>query len=272
MGDWRRRHRDGTAPDEPPREGQDSGPAGPGDARDEGAGEPAGAPRRPARRGSFLRELPVILVAALVLSLLIKSFLVQAFYIPSGSMEETLAVGDRVFVNKLATRFGEVERGDIVVFRDPADWLPDVQEPEGAGRLGDALRDGLEFVGLAPSASGDDLIKRVIGVGGDTVACCDAEGRVTVNGVPLDEEGYLFPGNEPSASPFEVEVPEGYLWVMGDHREESLDSRAHTGEPGGGFLPEDDVVGRAFVVVWPFDRFKGLTRPDTFDQAGLSGD
>jgi signal peptidase I len=273
MGDERPRRPDEGSGEREVRAVTASGPLDPvGGGPDEPSGGQDEAPEgRRERRGSFLRELPVILVAALVLSLLIKSFLVQAFFIPSGSMEQTLAVGDRVFVNKLVTRFGDVERGDVVVFRDPADWLDDPPAPaEGTGQVREALRDGLEFVGLAPSSSGDDLIKRVIGVGGDRVACCDAEGRVTVNGVPLEED-YLFPGNDPSETTFDVEVPEGHLWVMGDHREQSLDSRAHIGEPGGGMLPEEDVVGRAFVVVWPFDRFKGLSRPDTFSRSGLDG-
>ncbi|MGN6333902.1 MAG: signal peptidase I [Motilibacteraceae bacterium] len=244
--------------------------AGPGDAPADGGATAAG-PRKGRQRsegGSFLRELPFILVAALVLSLLIKTFLVQAFYIPSGSMENTLLVGDRVFVNKLTTRFGEVHRGDIVVFRDPANWLSENPAAQPTGLAG-GVRRALEFVGLAPSSSDEDLIKRVIGVGGDTVACCDAEGRLTVNGVPLDEP-YLYPGDVPSEQKFKVTVPQGELWVMGDHRSVSEDSRVHIGEPGGGFVPEDDVVGRAFVVVWPLDRFRTLHRPDTFSQPALS--
>ena len=192
----------------------------------------------------------------------------SAFYIPSGSMENTLLVGDRVFVNKLTTRFGEVHRGDVVVFRDPANWLSESTAPQPTGLSG-AVRRALEFVGLAPSSSDDDLIKRVIGVGGDTVACCDAKGRLTVNGVPLDEP-YLYPGDVPSEQKFKVTVPQGELWVMGDHRSVSEDSRVHIGEPGGGFVPEDDVVGRAFVVVWPLDRFRTLHRPDTFSQPALT--
>ena len=143
--------------------------------------------RAPPKRKSFWRELPVILLVALVLSLLIKTFLLQAFYIPSGSMEDTLLVGDRVFVNKLAVRFGELQRGDIVVFKDPGGWLPEPEEETGARARRHVVRDGLVFIGLAPSDTGDDLIKRVIGVGGDRVACCDADGRITVNNVPLDE-------------------------------------------------------------------------------------
>jgi signal peptidase I len=242
--------------------------ARPAEPQAPGAGSSDGSAKR-SGSGSFLRELPIILVAALVLSLVIKTFLVQAFYIPSGSMENTLLVGDRVFVNKLAPRFGEIQRGDVVVFHDPADWLTSPPEPAGTGRIRDALRDVLEFVGLAPSATGDDLIKRVIGVGGDTVACCDDQGRVTVNGVPL-EEPYLFPGDDPSDIDFAVEVPAGDLWMMGDHRSVSEDSRVHIGEPGGGLVPEEDVIGRAFVIVWPFDRLSRLQRPDSFSDAGLA--
>ena len=148
---------------------------------------------------SFLRELPGIVITALVISVLIKTFLVQAFYIPSGSMENTLLVNDRVLVNKLADKPDEIHRGDVVVFRDPGGWL-DGGQPGRGGLIG-LIRDGLVFVGLAPAAGEEDLIKRVIGVGGDKVACCDARGRVTVNGVPLDEP-YLYPGDKPSEEKF----------------------------------------------------------------------
>ena len=200
-----------------------------------------------------------------MISVLIKTFLVQAFYIPSGSMENTLLVNDRVLVNKLADKPDEIHRGDVVVFRDPGGWLNGPEVQERGGVLG-AVRDALVFVGLAPAAGEEDLIKRVIGVGGDEVACCDSEGRVTVNGVPLDEEAYLFPKDEPSFEDFKVTVPEGELWVMGDHRSVSEDSRAHREQPGEGFVPVDDVIGRAFTIVWPLDRASLLRRPDTFDQ------
>ena len=217
---------------------------------------------------SFMRELPGIVITALVISVLIKTFLVQAFYIPSGSMENTLLVNDRVLVNKLADKPDEIHRGDIVVFRDPGGWLNGPQTASRGGLLG-LVRDGLVFVGLAPAAGEEDLIKRVIGVGGDTVACCDDQGRMTVNGVPLDEP-YLFPGDKPSENDFKpVKVPAGELWVMGDHRSVSEDSRAHRTQPGQGFVPVSDVIGRAFVVVWPPSRFGRLKEPDTFDQPKL---
>jgi signal peptidase I len=229
--------------------------------------EPVAKPRRrrhkqPTR--SFLAELPIILVVALVLSLLIKSFLVQAFFIPSSSMERTLLTGDRVFVNKLATRFGDIERGDVVVFSDPGGWLADVPEDDGGNVVQRKLRDALVFVGLAPSADEDDLIKRVIGVAGDEVMCCDPQGRVMVNGVALDES-YLNPGDTPSEIEFSVTVPEDSLWVMGDHRSVSEDSRYHQDDERGGMVPLDNVIGRAFVIVWPFGRAGGLGRPEIFD-------
>lgn len=234
--------------------------------------ETARTPRRKGHRRkqrSFWHELPFILIVALLLSLLIKTFLLQAFFIPSGSMEDTLLVGDRVFVNKLSSRIGEIHRGDVVVFKDPGGWLPEPEQATGFARVRQVVRDGLVFIGLAPSDTGDDLIKRVIGVGGDHVKCCDSDGRVTVNGVALDET-YVFPGDEPSAEEFDVAVPKGSIWVMGDHRSLSEDSRAHQDDSRGGMVPEDNVLGRAFAVVWPFDQAKRLHRPDTFDQPALS--
>ena len=223
-----------------------------------------GAPGRPVRRsrrgrlGAWLKETAIVVVSALVLSMLIKTFLVQSFFIPTGSMEDTLAVGDRVLVSKLAPGPLDVHRGDVVVFRDPGGWL-EPQAP-GPGGVRGALADALTFVGLMPQDSGEHLIKRVIALPGDTVACCDAQGRVTVAGVPLDEP-YLRPGVRPSEVEFSAVVPEGHLWVMGDNRANSQDSRFHLGDPGGGAIPLRNVVGVAQVTIWPLDRATVLRNP-----------
>jgi len=213
---------------------------------------------------SLWRELPVLVVVALLLAFLIKTFLVQAFYIPSESMENTLLVGDRVLVNKLAYRFGEIHRGDVIVFdgRDSFD-PPRSQAVDERGPVTQFLSDVASSFGLGPGSE-SDYIKRVIGVGGDHVVCCDVEGRLTVNDVPIDPEDYLYPGDEPSATPFDITVPAGRVWVMGDHRSRSEDSRAHTGRPGGGTVSVDRVIGRAFVRVWPLRRVDTPPRPDAF--------
>ena len=216
-------------------------------------------------------EFPLLIVGAFLVAFLVKSFLVQAFYIPSGSMENTLQVGDRVLVNKVVYHLRPVERGDIIVFDGTGSFVSgDVVVPQPG--LIQVITRGLgEIVGLAPPRD-TDFIKRVIGVGGDHVVCCDAAGRITVNDVPLDEEAYLFGKNPPSKQPFDVIVPEGKLWVMGDHRSASADSRSHMGEPGGGFVPVDKVIGRAFAVVWPIGNAQLLEIPATFEQPGLSAD
>lgn len=211
------------------------------------------------RLAAWLKETAIIVVSALVLSMLIKTFLMQAFFIPSESMENTLAVGDRVLVTKLAPGPLDVSRGDIVVFRDPGGWLVPNGEPRPTGWRGVAV-DALTFVGLLPQDSGEHLIKRVIGLPGDTVECCDAQGRVTVNGVPIDEP-YLAGGVTPSDLEFSVVVPEDSLWVMGDNRRNSQDSRYKMGDPGGGSIPMANVVGVAFVTVWPAHRWGALRNP-----------
>lgn len=220
----------------------------------------AGAERKP---GSLWRELPILVGIAIILALLIKTFLVQAFYIPSDSMENTLLRGDRVLVNKLGSYFSDPDRGQVIVFRDPGGWLSNGDAGQPHNPIFRGIKRTLVFIGLLPSDSQQDLIKRVIGVPGDRVACCDDEGRVTVNGEPLDEP-YVFPGNPPSDTTFDVIVPPGRLWVMGDHRSVSADSRVHMAEPGEGTIPMDNVVGRAFVVVWPPSRIGGLRVPETF--------
>lgn len=217
------------------------------------------AKRRHGGLGAWLKETAIIVVSALVLSLVIKTFLVQAFFIPSGSMEDTLLVGDRVLVTKLAPGPLDVHRGDVVVFKDPGGWLPQAAQDEGpAWRV--RVSSALEYVGLLPQDSGEHLIKRVIGLPGDTVECCDAEGRILVNGVPLDEP-YLARGATPSELEFSVTVPPGGLWVMGDNRQNSQDSRYKQGGAGGGSIPAENVVGVAFVTVWPFDRWHVLRNP-----------
>jgi signal peptidase I len=232
-------------------------------------GGPRGDRRASGESASLLRELPVLVLVALGLALLIKTFLVQAFYIPSDSMQNTLQVGDRVLVNKLGARFGEVRRGEVVVFRDPGGWLPEALPPQQTNRAVGAIKDVLVFIGLLPSDSEKDLIKRVIGIPGDRVACCDREGRITVNGAALDES-YVYPGNPPSDKRFDVTVPAGRLWMMGDHRALSADSRVHLGDPGGGTVPEDRVIGRAIVIVWPASRWQTIPVPATFQQAALN--
>ncbi|MEV0969604.1 signal peptidase I [Microtetraspora glauca] len=188
----------------------------------------------PAKKPSGLRDSILFTLGGVVVALLVHMFVMQSFYIPSESMENTLLINDRVVVNKLAYKFGDVERGDIVVFKG---W------------------------------DGEDTIKRVIGVGGDTVKCCDAKRRITVNGTPIDEEDvYLYPGVYPSKRQFEVKVPPGRVWLMGDHRNNSRDSRAYMDDQYKGTISEDDLVGRAFVRYWPFSRFGFLSRPETFSK------
>ncbi|MFD7412000.1 signal peptidase I [Kitasatospora purpeofusca] len=200
-------------------------------------------------------------MVALVVALVMKTFLVQVFVIPSGSMEQTILIGDRVLVDKFTPWFGaEPERGEVVVFKDPGGWLENQHGASTDGVLLRGAKQVLTFVGLLPSDSEQDLIKRVIGVGGDTVECCDDQGRILLNGKPLDEP-YLASGNPPSRQPFKVKVPPGRLWVMGDHRDVSADSRFHMGNPGQGTVPVSGVLGRAFMIAWPVGRVHQLDVP-----------
>ncbi|MGO4254978.1 signal peptidase I [Marmoricola sp. RAF53] len=194
------------------------------------------------------QESLLLLVIAVVLAVVVKSFFLQAFYIPSASMEPQLVKNDRILVEKVSFwGSGTPHRGDVVVFADPGDWLG------GEGQAtANPLARGLQVVGLYPA--GGHLVKRVIGVGGDRVRCCDADGRITVNGKALDESSYLPEGTEPSEKTFDVRVPAGHLWVMGDNRGNSADSRAHLDQPGGGFVPVDLVVGKVWALVWPWKR------------------
>ncbi|NAZ87352.1 signal peptidase I [Kineococcus indalonis] len=224
-------------------------------------------PQRPVRRGggviAAVRETVLVVAVALVVSLVVKTFLLQAFYIPSQSMERTLDIGDRVVVSKLTPGPFTLHRGDVVVFADPGGWLAATPEPQRSP-AGALAADVLTFVGLLPEDSDDHLIKRVVGLPGDHVVCCDPEGRVTVNDVPVDETAYLYPGAEPSLDDFDVTVPADRLWVMGDNRAESADSRYNRDKDHEGFVPLDHVVGRAYAVVWPLSHATWLGTPGAF--------
>jgi signal peptidase I len=208
----------------------------------------------------FLKDAVFVVVAALILSFLLKTFLIQSFYIPSESMEPTLETLDRVLVTKLAPKVLDVHRGDVVVFENPGGWVTQMEPmPHPQGLFG-PLQSLAEGIGLAPADSKDFLIKRVIGLPGDQVACEGDGAPVTVNGVPLDET-YIAPGGAPSGSEFSVVVPDGALWVMGDNRDHSADSRSHMDQELGGAVALDDVVGIAQVRTWPLDRFTLLRNP-----------
>ena len=227
-------------------------------------------PDRSRRRGTFrlLRDILIIAVVALLASFLIKTFLVRSFYIPSGSMENTLQVDDRILVNELAPGMVPLKNGDVVVFEDPGGWLPPASDA-------DPLETALSAVGLAAADSENHLIKRVIGLPGDTVACCDPFGHLTVNGVPIEEPYAVLPTPTSSAAPaaFEAVVPDGMIWVMGDNRYNSKDSVFHRDEAGGGFVPIADVVGTAFVINWPASRWSFLGNyPMVFREAVRAAD
>ncbi|MFE3325608.1 signal peptidase I [Streptomyces sp. NPDC059176] len=217
------------------------------------------------RQRSAVKEIPLLITVALMIALVLKTFLVQAFVIPSGSMEQTIRIDDRVLVDKLTPWFGsKPERGDVVVFKDPGGWLQDEKPPkEDDPIVVKQVKEGLTFIGLLPSDDEQDLIKRVVAVGGDTVKCCDQAGKVTVNGVPLNEP-YLHPGNPPSKLTFDVTVPDGRIFVMGDHRSNSADSRFHLDEQYRGTVPEGEVVGRAVVIAWPFGHWRKLEERGTY--------
>ncbi|WP_460545609.1 signal peptidase I [Glycomyces halotolerans] len=224
-------------------EGQAPGADGGGGGADESS------EKRPKQKGSFWKELPILLGVAILVAVLVRTFVVQTYYIPSGSMETTLELNDRVLVNKLVYDFSEPERGDIIVFTAPESWRSNLEE--------------------------DEFIKRVIAVGGDHVVCCDDDGRITVNGYPLDESDYLYVNpmtgvqDVPSRDPFDLVVPEGRLWVMGDHRQASGDSRERYVRTGGDVtastIDVDAVIGKAFVLFWPFDHATWFDAPDTYE-------
>ncbi|KGN31880.1 signal peptidase I [Knoellia sinensis KCTC 19936] len=213
--------------------------------------------------GAAIREFIVVVAMALALSFVVKTWLVQAFYIPSGSMEDTLILNDRVVVNKLVPGVVDLHRGDVVVFEDPGDWLQSMPEVSH-GPVRDGIERVLSFVGLLPNTSDNHLIKRVIGMPGDKIRCCDDQGRLIVNGVAVDET-YVKAGDVPSSINFEITVPEGKVWVMGDHRGDSEDSRFHDpkGTGADGSVPIDRITGRAVAIVWPFDRGGWLDRAES---------
>ncbi|GAA1340693.1 signal peptidase I [Arthrobacter roseus] len=255
----------------------------PGDSRDEpqqfGQPEENGSGRHSAEgpndggsRGftGWLKEIITIIAIALLLSFLIKTFLFRAFFIPSGSMENTLQIDDRIFVNLLVPGPFELERGDVVVFQDTKNWLPPQEvAPDGPGSW---VHEALVFVGLQPDESQQHLVKRIIGMPGDRVRCCDAQGQLTINGEAIDEP-YIYPGASPSDIPFDVTVPEGKIWVMGDHRNASADSREHRQGEGQGFIDIDDVEGKAGVIAWPLNHLGFLgSYPDVFDDVPAPAD
>jgi signal peptidase I len=217
----------------------------------------------PRKGRPFWQELVILTLCALLAVWLVTTFVARSFSIPSGSMEDTLQVGDRVLVERVTPRFGTIERGDIVVFDGTDSFSPEIDASQSGSVVSRALAPLTQLLGFGP-AKETDFIKRVIAVGGDRVMCCDDQGRVTVNGQPLDEP-YLYPGDVPSEISFDVIVPEGRLWVMGDHRSSSADSRAHLGDPGGGTVSVDRVIGRAFLISWPLSRVGTLGSPPTFD-------
>ena len=235
-------------------------------------------PNRP-----LIRELPILIVVALVIAIVIKTFVVQAFVIPTGSMQDTLEINDKILVNKLVYHFRPIHAGDIVVFDGSGSWNAPASSagpaPNALARVyDDTLRKLFDSVGglFGTPIGQTDYVKRVIGVPGDHVVCCNAQGLITVNGVPLHEQSYLYPGDQPSSHPygipgqFNVTVPAGYLWVLGDHRAVSDDSRGHEADPGNGMIPEDMVIGRTFVIVWPPSQWRILPIPSTFKQPGIT--
>ncbi|MCU1524366.1 MAG: signal peptidase [Microbacteriaceae bacterium] len=230
--------------------------------------------RRRKNRGVklFIRDIVLIFLAAIIISVGIKAFLIRSFYIPSGSMEDTLQINDRIIVNELVPKMIAVQHGDVVVFKDPGGWLPPAA-PVQQNAFAAGVDWVLSVVGLSAPDSNDHLIKRVIGLPGDKVACCNAFGQMTVNGIPLVEPYLKLPAGvtKVSGDDFSITVPKDRLWVMGDNRYDSKDSRYNRGTPSGGFVPMDDVVGRAFVVSWPSSHWTWLDNyPKVF--GGVNGD
>ena len=210
------------------------------------------------RKGSVLREFPILVIVALAVSLVIKSFLVQFFYIPSGSMENTLQINDRVAVNKIPFISKSIDRGDVVVFRDPSNWLPEPYA-DNQNKVIAKIKEGLVLVGVLPNPAKQYLVKRVIGVAGDNVVAKDQV--LTINGKPTYEP-YIFAGNSPSDTDFNITVPEGKVWVMGDHRGASGDSRVHQDDVNNGMVPVEKITGRVIATIWPIKQIGFISSQD----------
>ena len=251
---------------------------GPAARRPAGKARKATRPKdeKPAKKGAYFRELAILVVLVLVLTALLRTFVFEAYMIPSGSMEDTLRIGDKVLVNKMVYRFRPIQRGEVIVFDGAGSFTPEVQTVQPSSALKRMAQAVWQFFGGAP-ANEEDFIKRVIGLPGDRVECR----RVTdgfamyVNGARLVEKSYLFPHDQPCTQPFTgshaITVPKGRLWVMGDHRSLSADSREHVDDGHFGTVPEKAVIGRAFAIVWPTGHWRSLPEPDTFHQRALHG-
>ena len=211
------------------------------------------------RKGSLLREFPILVIVALAVSIVIKTFLVQFFFIPTGSMENTLQVNDRVAVNKVPFIGKSINRGDVVVFRDPDNWLPEPYVADQNKYLA-IVKDAFVAVGVLPNPTKQYLVKRVIGVAGDKVQCCSKDNKLMINGVEIDEP-YIFAGNIASDTKFNVTVPAGKIWVMGDHRGARADSRFHQDDINNGMVPTSKITGKVVGVIWPL---KNLGIVDSF--------
>jgi len=220
------------------------------------------------RKRTFLQEFPVLIVVALVVSLFIKTFLVQFFFIPSGSMENTLQIDDRVAVNRVPFISNNIKRGDVVVFRDPDNWLP-AADVNTSPFIISKLKAGLVAVGVLPNPAKQYLVKRVVGVAGDHVVCCTNTGKITVNGKEMNEP-YIFAGNVPSDMNFDVTVPKDKIWVMGDHRGASADSRYHQEDINKGFVPLNRVTGRVLAVIWPIKNISLVPNVDALNQPAVT--
>ena len=201
------------------------------------------------RKGSLLREFPILIIVALAVSIVIKTFLVQFFFIPSGSMENTLQINDRVAVNKVPFIGKSIKRGDVVVFRDPDNWLPEPYVGD-QNKFIAKIKDAFVAVGVLPNPTKQYLVKRVIGVAGDKVECCSKDKKLMINGVEINEP-YVFAGNTASDTNFNVTVPAGKIWVMGDHRGASADSRFHQDDINNGMVPNSKITGKVVGIVWP---------------------